>query len=148
MSDKWTAWKCESLLNPLWFLLSSIFLSFPPFFFSSFISSFFLSSYLCSSTWTTRVWFWTLWNMSWASHNAGIIFLWRWIFAQPEDKEAKARGHFLYIKWSCISPPKIPQHTELFFPVILCRTQKINHKLISTLVSGRKHLGADKIQFN
>lgn len=44
-------------------------------------------------------------------------------------------------------PPK-PLNTQLFFPVILCRTQKINHKLISTLVSGRKHLGADKIQFN
>ena len=43
---------------------------------------------------------------------------------------------------------KEDQLLKLFFPVILCRTRMINHKLTSTLVSGRKHLGADKIQFN
>lgn len=89
-------------VNSFLFLFDSFF---PPFFSPSLpffplplFHLFFLSSYLCRAPETTRVWFLTLGNMCWASHGAGIIFLWGWIFAQPEDKEAKARGHFLYIK--------------------------------------------------
>ena len=148
MSYKWTVWKCELLLIPLWFFLSSIFLSFPPFFSPSFISSFFFFLPTCvehlrlqgSGSWPlgTCVGLHTVQ----VSYSCGGGFL-----HSLRIKKQRPGAISFILNDHAFLPPK-PLNTQLFFPVILCRTQKINHKLISTLVSGRKHLGADKIQFN